>query len=150
MEDAITSRLNYSTLDRANQPVRVRLNSTAVKVKHAGEPDSAKEVEITYVRGGKAEKVTAQNVILACYNAIIPYLCPEMSKTQKDALAYCVKKPLVYTSVCIKRIGNHSRTPDSAASAVQECFTRDLVLDERPSSVTTKVRDRPRIPWCSP
>ncbi len=57
MEDAITSHLNYSTLDRANQPVRVRLNSTAVKVKHVGEPDTAKEVEITYVRGGKAEKV---------------------------------------------------------------------------------------------
>ena len=102
MEDAITSRLDYSKLDRANQPVRVRLNSTAVKVKHVGEPDSAKAVDITYVRGGKAEKVTAQNVILACYNAMIPYLCPEMSKTQKDALAYSVKKPLVYTSVCIK------------------------------------------------
>jgi spermidine dehydrogenase len=102
MEDAITSRLNYSTLDRENQPVRVRLNSTVVKVKHVGEPEVAKEVEITYVRGGKAEKVKAQHVILACYNMIIPYLCPEMTKTQKDALAYCVKKPLVYTSVCIK------------------------------------------------
>jgi spermidine dehydrogenase len=102
MEDAITSHLNYSTLDRENQPVRVRLNSTAVKVKHVGEPDAAKEVEVTYVRGGKAERVRGQHVILACYNAMIPYLCPEMSKTQKDALAYCVKKPLVYTSVCIK------------------------------------------------
>ncbi|HWF38910.1 MAG TPA: NAD(P)-binding protein [Candidatus Acidoferrales bacterium] len=102
MEDAITSHLNYSYLDRDNQHVRVRLNSTAVHVKHLGDPETAKEVEITYVRGGKAEKVRAQNVILACYNMIIPYLCPEMSTTQKDALAYCVKKPLVYTSVCIK------------------------------------------------
>jgi len=102
MEDAVTSHLNYSFLDRASQSVRVRLNSTAVKVKHIGEPETAKEVEITYVRNGKPEKVRAQNVVLACYNAIIPYLCPEMSKTQKDALAYSVKKPLVYTSVCIK------------------------------------------------
>jgi spermidine dehydrogenase len=102
MEDAITSHLDYGLLDRANQPVRVRLNSTVVKVKHMGEPESAKEVEITYVRGGKAERVKAQHVIMACYNAMIPYLCPEMSKTQKDALAYCVKKPLVYTSVCIR------------------------------------------------
>ena len=102
MEDAITSHLNYSLLDRDNQPVRIRLNSTAVKVKHVGEPDAAKEVEVTYVRGGKAERVRAQHVVLACYNAIVPFLCPEMSQTQKEALAYCIKKPLVYTSVCIK------------------------------------------------
>ena len=58
MEDAITSHLNYSYLDRDNQHVRVRLNSTAVHVKHLGDPETAKEVEITYVRGGKAEKST--------------------------------------------------------------------------------------------
>jgi len=103
MEDAITSRLDYSLLDRSNQPVRIRLNSTVVNVKHVGgDAESAKEVQVTYVHNGKAERATAQHVILGCYNMIIPYLCPEMSATQKDALAYCVKKPLVYTSVCIK------------------------------------------------
>jgi spermidine dehydrogenase len=102
MEDAITSQLNYGFLDRSGQAVRVRLNSTAVKVRHVGEPDSAQEVEITYVRGGKAEKVRAGHVVLACYNAIIPYLAPELSETQKAALHYCVKKPIVVTSVCLK------------------------------------------------
>ena len=102
MEDAITSHLNYSFLDRPGQSVRVRLNSTVVQTKHMGDPSNAKEVEITYVRGGKAEKVRASHVVLACYNAIIPYLAPELSQTQKDALHYCVKKPIVVTSVCIK------------------------------------------------
>jgi spermidine dehydrogenase len=102
MEDVITAHLNYSLLDRADQPVRIRLNSTVVKVAHVGDPETAKDVEITYVRGGKAEKVKAKHVVLACYNMMIPYLCPEMSTPQKEALAYCVKKPLVYTSVCIK------------------------------------------------
>ena len=32
---------------------------------------------------------------------IIPYLCPEMSDKQKEALAYGVKMPLVYTNVQI-------------------------------------------------
>jgi spermidine dehydrogenase len=102
MEDAVTSQLNYGFLDRTGQAVRVRLNSTVVQARHVGDPDSAKEVEVTYVRAGKAEKVRAAHVVLACYNAIIPYLAPELSKTQKDALHYCVKKPIVVTSVCIR------------------------------------------------
>jgi spermidine dehydrogenase len=33
---------------------------------------------------------------------VIPYLCPEMPQKQKDALAYGVKVPLVYTNVLIR------------------------------------------------
>ena len=43
----------------------------------------------------------AQLVVLACYNMVIPYLCPEMPAKQKEALAYGVKVPLVYTNVQI-------------------------------------------------
>jgi spermidine dehydrogenase len=101
MEDIVTARANYAQLDDASSPIRIRLNSTAVNVKHIGESENAKEVEITYVRGGQARRVRGSNCILACYNMIIPYLCPEMSDKQKEALAYCVKMPLVYTNVQI-------------------------------------------------
>ena len=101
MEDIVTARMNYPHLDNDSSPVRIRLNSTVVRAKHLGEPQSANEVEITYVRGGQARKVKAMHCVLACYNMVIPYLCPEMSDTQKDALAYAVKIPLVYTNVQI-------------------------------------------------
>jgi spermidine dehydrogenase len=101
MEDIVTARANYSRLDDAASPVRVRLNSTAVRAKHIGDPASAKEVEVTYVRGGQARRVRAANCVLACYNMVIPYLCPEMPEKQKAGLAYCVKIPLVYTNVQI-------------------------------------------------
>ena len=38
---------------------------------------------------------------MACYNMMIPYVCPEMSQVQKDALHYLVKIPLVYTTVAL-------------------------------------------------
>jgi spermidine dehydrogenase len=103
MEDIVTARANYACLDDASSPIRIRLNSTAVKVKHIGGPDpeTAKEVEVTYVRLGQARRVRAANCVLACYNMIIPYLCPEMPDQQKEALSYCVKIPLVYTNVQI-------------------------------------------------
>jgi len=105
MEDIVTARANYARLDDGSSTVRIRLNSTAVRVRHIGDPDpdpkTAKEVEVTYVRGGQGHRVRGANCVLACYNAVIPYLCPEMSDKQKEALAYCVKAPLVYTNVQI-------------------------------------------------
>jgi hypothetical protein len=58
--------------------------------------------EVTYVRGGKAFAVRANHCILACWNMVIPYLCPEMSDAQKAGLAYNVKVPLAYTNVQLR------------------------------------------------
>jgi len=102
MEDVVTSRVNYARLDDSESAVRIRLNSTVVRAKHVGDPHDAKQVEVTYVRGTKAHKVQATHCVLACYNMVIPYLCPEMPEIQKEALHYAVKIPLVYTNVQIR------------------------------------------------
>jgi spermidine dehydrogenase len=101
MDDVVTARADYSRLDDMSSSVRLRLNSTVVHVQHTVARDSGKEVEVSYMRGGKLQKVTGKNCILACYNGMIPYLCPELPDKQKEALAYLVKKPLVYTHVAI-------------------------------------------------
>jgi spermidine dehydrogenase len=101
MDDIVTARADYARLDEAASPVRIRLNSTVVHVTHAGPPEKAKEVEIAYMRGGKLQSVVAQNCVLACYNGMIPYLCPELPQKQREALSYLVKMPLVYTHVAL-------------------------------------------------
>jgi len=103
MEDIVTAKMDYTKLDQPSSKVRIRLNSTAVHVKHLGDPASTKEVEVTYVYDGKARKVRGAGCVLACYNAIIPYLCPELPQKQKDALAMGVKVPLVYTNVQLRK-----------------------------------------------
>ncbi len=102
MEDVVTASLDYSRLDREGSNARVRLNSTVVQVKHRGEPSRSEDVDVTYVNGGKAYRVSGKNVVLACYNGVIPFLCPEMPEPQRKALAYGVKTPLVYTNVLIR------------------------------------------------
>jgi spermidine dehydrogenase len=102
MEDVVTARADYSRLDNAGAPVRIRLNSTAVHVQHSGPPDSAREVEVAYMRGGKLQTVRGRSCVLACYNGMIPYICPELPQEQKTALAYGVKAPMIYTHVAIR------------------------------------------------
>jgi spermidine dehydrogenase len=99
MEDVVTARADYSRLDHTGSAVRIRLNSTVVNVKHTS---ASKEVEVAYVRGKKLQAVRAKQCVLACYNGMIPYVCPELPEKQKEALAYLVKAPLVYTHVAIR------------------------------------------------
>jgi spermidine dehydrogenase len=102
MEDVVTARFDYSKLDEAKSPVRLRLNSTAVRAEHDGDPKTAKRVRISYVRGGRAYRVQARSCVLACYNMMIPHLCPELPAPQREALALQVKSPILYTSVALR------------------------------------------------
>ena len=101
MEDVVTACFDYAKLDEAKSPVRLRLNSTVTRVEHDGDPRSAKRVRIEYVRAGHAYQVRARACILACNNSVIPYLCPELPKTQREALALQVKTPILYTNVAL-------------------------------------------------
>jgi spermidine dehydrogenase len=101
MEDIVLTKFDYAKLDDEGSPVRVRLNSTVVHVADTKE-NGAEGVAVTYVRGGQARLVRAPACILACWNMVIPYMCPEMSDAQKEALAYNVKVPLVYTNVQLR------------------------------------------------
>jgi spermidine dehydrogenase len=100
-DDLVTARVDYSRLDEATASVRVRLNSTVVRVRHRGPATSASDVEVTYSRGGKLRSVRGKKCILACWGTVVPYICPELPEAQKRALAYGVKVPIVYTNVLI-------------------------------------------------
>ena len=98
MEDVVTTKADYSKIDREDQNINIRLNSTVV---HVSNISNGSDVDVTYVRRGKTHKVRSKKCIMACYNSAIPYLCPEMSIKQKEGLAINVKIPIVYTKVLI-------------------------------------------------
>lgn len=115
-EDIVTARFDYSRLDRPGSAVRIRLNCPAVRARNMGDPESATAVEIAYSQNGgqgKVYSVRGKMAVMACYNAMIPFLCPQLPTQQKQALLYGVKVPLIYTTVAIRnwhaftRLGVH-------------------------------------------
>jgi len=99
MPELALGKVDYSKLDRASNGVRVRLNSTAVDVRHTADQS---DVDVTYIRNGKPERVRGKHVVMACYNSIIPHIVPEVSADQREAIEYAQKTPLVYISVAIR------------------------------------------------
>ncbi len=100
--DIVTAACDYAALDRPGNQVRIRLSSLVVAARHAGDPKSARAVDVTYLRGGRRFLVRGKAVIMAGWNAMIPYLVPELPEAQKAALHALVKVPLVYTSVALR------------------------------------------------
>ena len=105
-EDVGMARVDYSLFDRPGNSTRIRLNHTVLNVRHDGDPATAREVIVSYSpsasASGKLYDVRARYCIMANWNMMIPYLVPELPKTQKDALAYNIKAPIVYTTVFLR------------------------------------------------
>ncbi len=102
MEELATESVDYSQLDLDDNPVRIRLNSTVVKVAHDGDPATAETVTVTYAGLDGLKTVTAGNVVLACWHRVIPYLTEEISAEQVAALNDQQKVPLIYTNVQLR------------------------------------------------
>ncbi|MBL8565170.1 MAG: NAD(P)-binding protein [Hyphomicrobiaceae bacterium] len=109
MESLVTAEMDYGRLDRAGQPVRLRLESTVVSVRNT----AADGVDIAYVKDGKLSRVHARHAVIATYAGVIPRICPEYSKEAADLARQNVKAPLVYTKVVVRnwesfvRLGVH-------------------------------------------
>jgi spermidine dehydrogenase len=96
MEDVVTARFDYGALDRAGEPVRLRLRSTAVHVANDGAG-----VRVAYVRDGALASARARQAILAGYHMMIGRIMPELPPDQRRALRGNIKAPLSYTKVAV-------------------------------------------------
>jgi spermidine dehydrogenase len=126
--DIVTQKANYAKLDDSSSMVRIRLNSTAVRVKHVGDPATAREVEITYSRLGKLYTARAPLTVLACWNMVIPYIATELPEHQKQALHSAAKVPLLYTNVAIRNWTSFQKLGASSVYA-PHCYHSAFTLD---------------------
>ncbi|MBV8753909.1 MAG: NAD(P)/FAD-dependent oxidoreductase [Hyphomicrobiales bacterium] len=97
MDDVVLAPFDYANLDRIEQNVRVRLNSTCVDVR-----EQDVKVRIGYVRDGTTRRVETKHAVLACFHMMIPHIMPSLPAAQREALASNVKTPLVYTNVLVR------------------------------------------------
>lgn len=98
MEDVVLAKFDYSELDRPEHNVRLRLNSTAIRVENL---PGAEGTSVVYFRDGQSHRIKSRATIMACYNMMIPYIVPALPEVQKEALRHNVKLPLVYTKVAL-------------------------------------------------
>ena len=77
-EDIITGRIDFDALDRAGQPLRMRLSSTVLSVTHDGDPESAERVTLVYSRHGEMHGIRAKAVVMATGGWMNRYVVRDM------------------------------------------------------------------------
>ena len=113
-ENIVNARIAYDRFDRGRNAVRIRLNSTVVRVDPAR--GRGGHATVVYVRSnGTAERVTARHVVMACWNRVTARLVTGLPKDQVANLTYSRKVPLVYCRVALK---NWRAFADAKISAV--------------------------------
>lgn len=112
MEDVVLADFDYSRLDRPEENVCIRLNSTALLAENREDG----QVAVAYLRQGgeNLEEVRAPHCIFAGHSALSARIMPQMPQTQREAVSSNVKTPMVYTKVAVRdtrafqKLGVHS------------------------------------------
>ncbi|WP_214415527.1 NAD(P)-binding protein [Sphaerisporangium fuscum] len=92
-----TASFDLGALDRPGNRVRVRLSSPVVLARN-----DVRGATVGYFDGHRVRTVRAGGVVLACWNAMIPYLVDDLPAEQKEAMRQAVKMPLVHATAQLR------------------------------------------------
>jgi len=95
------NRVSFGALDRPGQPTRIRLNSTVVRVEHAGDPASAPHVVITYAKGNRLYKVRARRVVVAGGSWTAKHIVHDLPAAHREAYAQFYRSPCLMANVAV-------------------------------------------------
>ena len=102
MEAVWKNPVNYAALDQQNQRVRLRLDSTAVRVEHDGEPSRAEFVLVTYVKDGHLYRVKARSVVMAGGGWITKHVVRDLDETRRSSYDQFNYAPYMVANVAVR------------------------------------------------
>jgi spermidine dehydrogenase len=102
MEAVWKNHVNYAALDDPGQRVRLRLDSTAVRVEHIGEPSKAEVVSVVYYKDGKLSRVKARTVVMAGGGWITKHVVRDLDETRKASYDSFIYSPYMTVNVAVR------------------------------------------------
>jgi spermidine dehydrogenase len=101
LEDVCRNHVNFAALDREGAAARIRLDSTAIWVKHDGDAAKSESVTIAYTRGGKTYRVKARSVVMAGGSWTTRHIVRDLPDDRKEAYAQFHRSPCMVANVAV-------------------------------------------------
>jgi spermidine dehydrogenase len=102
MEEVCRNNINFAALDRPNSAARIRLDSTAVWVKHEGDPEKSESLSILYTRGGKIFRVKARTAVMAGGGWTTKHIIRDLPQAQQAAYSQFYRSPCLMANVAVR------------------------------------------------
>jgi spermidine dehydrogenase len=102
LENICRHPVNFSALDRSGSTTRIRLDSTAVWVKHEGDPAKSAFLEIAYTRDGRTYRVQARSAVMAGGSWTTRHIVRDLPDDRKDAYSQFYRSPCMVANVAVR------------------------------------------------
>jgi spermidine dehydrogenase len=102
LENICRNPLNFSVLDRPGSPTRIRLDSTAVWVRHEGDPAKSGWVTVAYTRGGTTYRVQARSAVMAGGSWTTRHIVRDLPEDRKEAYSQFYRSPCMIANVAVR------------------------------------------------
>jgi len=96
------SPYQFENFDKTDSSMRIRLNSSAVRVEHDGEPASAKSVTVYYQRDGKIYRAKARGVVSAIGGWVNKHIVQDLPGEYEDAFGQLVHGSNMIVNVALR------------------------------------------------
>ncbi len=102
LQDVCRNTVNFAALDHPGSDARIRLDSTAVWIKHEGDPMKSEFVTVAYTRGGKKYRVKARSVVMAGGSWTTRHIVRDLSPDRVQAYSQFYRTPCMMANVAVR------------------------------------------------
>jgi spermidine dehydrogenase len=136
LTNVLFNPVQWENLDRANEPVRMRLSALVVDVRHDGAPESAKQVRVTYLKEGRLRRVKANRVIVAGQQHLNKRIVADLPTDVKAAMDAFMHAPICTVNVALRNWKFMEKLGISAARWFDDfgwffSLRRQMIIDGR-------------------
>lgn len=148
LDDVVTARADYSQLDAAGAPVRIRLSSPVMRVRHRGAAGPGQRVEVAYCKTVRPSRPSRRGrsswpAGTRRFRRSVPS-CPPRRRRRSTTRSRC----RWFTPTSSSGTGPHFRSSACSASRRPACGTPQSVSTFRSASGPTSIRPTPPNRWC--
>ena len=101
-EEILFNPINFAALDRPENPINIRLNSTAIDISHEGPADSAKYVNVSYQQNGVVKRVKAKTVVSAIGGWVGRNIIKDLPQNIAQAYTEFHHSPILVVNVAVR------------------------------------------------
>jgi spermidine dehydrogenase len=102
VDDVTRGSIKFAALDVAGAPARMRLSSTALSVRHDGDPAKAATLSIAYLKDGKIFRVKARSAVIAGGSWTAKHILKDLPEAQRKAYAQFYRSPCMMANVAVR------------------------------------------------
>jgi spermidine dehydrogenase len=102
LEGVCRGPVDFTAFDRPGAPVRIRLSSLALSVKHDGDPMQAGTVSVGYRQGARVYRVRARSAILAGGSWTSRHIVRDLPPAHAEAYAQFHRSPAMIVNIAVR------------------------------------------------